>query len=97
MGLPRQWSLNGFNEIYDQLDIRFDRYYFNSMAEHPGKEVVNELIAKGIDPGAERKAKKAAGSDTFKAVALKFMEGKKAELADILVGTLAELNVLQAD
>ena len=44
----RQWSLDGFNELYDQLDIRFDRYYFPSMAEHPGKEVVQELIEKGI-------------------------------------------------
>lgn len=44
----RQWSLNGFNDLYDQLDIRFDRYYFQSMAAHPGKEVVNELIARGI-------------------------------------------------
>ena len=44
----RQWSLDGFNEMYDLLDIRFDRYYFNSQAEHPGKEVVQELIDKGI-------------------------------------------------
>jgi arginyl-tRNA synthetase len=44
----RQWSLDGFNELYDLLDIRFDRYYFNSMVEHPGKEVVNELISKKI-------------------------------------------------
>jgi arginyl-tRNA synthetase len=44
----RQWSLDGFNEMYDQLDIRFDRYYFNSMAEQPGKQVVAELIEKGI-------------------------------------------------
>lgn len=44
----RQWSLDGFNEMYDQLDIRFDRYYFNSMAEQPGKQVVEELLAKGI-------------------------------------------------
>jgi len=44
----RQWSLDGFNELYDMLDIRFDRYYFNSMAEHPGKEVVQQLIEKGI-------------------------------------------------
>jgi arginyl-tRNA synthetase len=44
----RQWSLDGFNDIYDQLDIRFDRYYFNSQAEQPGKQVVNELIARGI-------------------------------------------------
>ncbi len=44
----RQWSLNGFEEIYRQLDIHFDVYYFNSQVEHPGKEIVNELIAKGI-------------------------------------------------
>jgi arginyl-tRNA synthetase len=44
----RQWSLDGFNDIYDLLNIRFHRYYFNSMAEHPGKVLVDELIAKGI-------------------------------------------------
>lgn len=44
----RAWSLQGFNQIYDLLDIRFDRYYFNSMAEKPGKEVVSELIEKKI-------------------------------------------------
>lgn len=44
----RQWSLDGFDEIYDQLDIRFDRYYFNSQAEQPGKQIVEELIQKGI-------------------------------------------------
>lgn len=44
----RQWSLDGFNEMYNLLDIRFDRYYFNSMFEIPGKEMVAELLAKGI-------------------------------------------------
>lgn len=44
----RQWSLDGFNALYSLLDIHFDRYYFNSMVEHPGKEVVAGLIAKGI-------------------------------------------------
>jgi arginyl-tRNA synthetase len=44
----RQWSLEGFNEIYDLLNIRFDTYYFNSMVEQPGKEIVAELIQKGI-------------------------------------------------
>ncbi|HEX2981891.1 MAG TPA: arginine--tRNA ligase, partial [Anaerolineaceae bacterium] len=44
----RQWSLDGFHDMYAKLDIRFDRYYFNSQMEQPGKEVVNELIAKGI-------------------------------------------------
>lgn len=44
----RQWSLDGFTELYDQLDIRFDIYYFNSEEEQPGKEVVAELIRRGI-------------------------------------------------
>ena len=44
----RQWSLDGFTEMYRTLDIRFDTYYFNSMAEQPGKEVVQELINKGL-------------------------------------------------
>jgi arginyl-tRNA synthetase len=34
--------------MYNLLDIRFDRYYFNSMFEAPGKEMVAELLAKGI-------------------------------------------------
>jgi arginyl-tRNA synthetase len=44
----RQWSLDGFDQMYEQLGIHFDTYYFNSMVEHPGKEVVDELIQKGI-------------------------------------------------
>ena len=44
----RQWSLDGFDDIYRQLDIPFDKLYGNSDAEHPGKEVVQELIDKGI-------------------------------------------------
>ncbi len=44
----RQWSLDGFNVLYDQLDIHFDRYYFQSMVEQDGKQVVDGLIAKGI-------------------------------------------------
>lgn len=44
----RQWSLNGFAEIYSQLDIPFDRYYFNSEEEQSGKQLVAELIEMGI-------------------------------------------------
>ncbi len=44
----RQWSLDGFNEMYALLDIPFDRYYFNSMFEEAGKEIVADLIRKGI-------------------------------------------------
>ncbi len=44
----REWSLQGFREMYEMLGIRFDRYYFNSMFEDPGKEMVNDLIKKDI-------------------------------------------------
>ncbi len=44
----RQWSLDGFNSMYAKLGICFDRYYFNSQMEKPGKAVVAELVEKGI-------------------------------------------------
>ena len=44
----RQWSLDGFTQIYEILDIRFERDYTNSEAEKPGQEIVQELIEKGI-------------------------------------------------
>ncbi len=40
----REWSLEGFAEIYKALDVRFDRYYFESEEEEPGKEMVDRLI-----------------------------------------------------
>jgi arginyl-tRNA synthetase len=44
----REWSLEGFRQIYSALDIRFDIYYFNSQEEKPGKEMVEELVRRGI-------------------------------------------------
>jgi len=44
----REWSLEGFRQMYAALDIRFDKYYFNSQEEKPGKEIVEELVRKGI-------------------------------------------------
>ena len=44
----RQWSINGFEDIYRILDIHFERFYSNSEVEFQGKEIVNELIEKGI-------------------------------------------------
>ena len=44
----RQWSIEGFNQLYDVLDIRFDKYYFNSEEEQPGKLIVADLIKRGI-------------------------------------------------
>ena len=44
----RQWSLVGFNQMYDLLDIKFDKYYFNSEEEQPGKEIVADLVKRNI-------------------------------------------------
>jgi len=44
----RQWSLDGFNQMYSMLDIKFDKYYFNSEEEQPGKEIVADLAKRGI-------------------------------------------------
>ena len=44
----RQWSLEGFHQMYAALDIWFDKYYFNSEEEETGKEIVEELVSGGI-------------------------------------------------
>jgi len=44
----REWSLQGFYQIYETLNIQFDVYYFNSQMEQPGKVIVDELIQKHI-------------------------------------------------
>ncbi len=44
----RQWSLEGFDQIYDLLSIHFDRVYFESEVEEDGKELVAEMVSKGI-------------------------------------------------
>lgn len=44
----RQWSIDGFNQMYDMLNIKFDKYYFNSEEEQPGKEIVADLVKRKI-------------------------------------------------
>jgi len=44
----RQWSLEGFKQIYDQLGETFDRLYFESDVEESGTVFVEDLISKGI-------------------------------------------------
>jgi arginyl-tRNA synthetase len=44
----RRWSLEGFEQIYQIMGIHFDRIYFESEMEQPGKALVEELIARGI-------------------------------------------------
>lgn len=44
----RQWSLDGFEEMFKYLGARFDRYYFPSEEEDDGKRMVEDLIKRGI-------------------------------------------------
>jgi arginyl-tRNA synthetase len=44
----RQYSLDDFEEIYNLLGIKFDRYFFESEMEEKGREIVKELLKKNI-------------------------------------------------
>ncbi|QRN83338.1 arginine--tRNA ligase [Chloroflexota bacterium] len=44
----RQWSLEGFEQIYDLLGEHFDRIYFESEVEDSGSELVEQLISDGL-------------------------------------------------
>jgi len=44
----RGWSLEGFEQIYDLLDVNFDRIYYESEVEQPGKALVDDLIRSGV-------------------------------------------------
>ncbi len=44
----RQWSLEGFYQVYELLGEHFDRIYFESEVEEPGKVLVEKLIADGL-------------------------------------------------
>ncbi len=44
----REWSLEMLKRIFGDMGIEFDAWFFESEVEHPGKEVVDELIQKGI-------------------------------------------------
>jgi arginyl-tRNA synthetase len=44
----RQWSLDGFAQIYAQMGVRFDRIYFESDMEPLSQPIVADLIARGI-------------------------------------------------
>jgi len=44
----RQWSMDGFAQVYELLGEHFDRIYFESDVEDSGKVLVQEMIAKGL-------------------------------------------------
>jgi arginyl-tRNA synthetase len=46
--LTREWSLQEFRDILHILDVKMDVWFYESEANKLGKEIVDELIAKGI-------------------------------------------------
>jgi len=44
----RDWSLEEFKEIFNELNIKPDDWYFESEMEAPGKVLVNKLLTDGI-------------------------------------------------
>lgn len=44
----RLWSLEGFDQIYATLGVRFDHVFYDHELEKPGQELVEGLIRKGI-------------------------------------------------
>jgi arginyl-tRNA synthetase len=44
----RQWSLDEMNAIFAELGCEFDRIYFESEVEAPGKELVKKMLADGL-------------------------------------------------
>jgi len=52
----RQWSLDEFADIFLRLGVELERMYFESEVEEPGKQLVKELVAKGIAETGERGA-----------------------------------------
>lgn len=44
----KEWSQESFDEIYQELQASFDIYMYDSTYIHSGKEIVNELVEKGV-------------------------------------------------
>lgn len=44
----RQWSLDGFYQIFEQMGVRFDHVYTESQMEAPSRVAVKQLLESGI-------------------------------------------------
>jgi arginyl-tRNA synthetase len=42
------WSMQDFQRIYDEIDVHFDIWFYESEVEEPGREIVRELMEQGI-------------------------------------------------
>jgi arginyl-tRNA synthetase len=44
----REWSLDGFKRIWSELGVDFDVWFFESQVEAEGRQIVAELLERGI-------------------------------------------------
>ena len=44
----RSWSMDEFHRIYDELDVHFDVWFYESEVEEEGRAIVHELLERGI-------------------------------------------------
>lgn len=49
----RQWSLDELNDIYKTIGAKFDKIFYESEVEKPGKKIVEDLLEKGIAKKSE--------------------------------------------
>lgn len=49
----KKWSLEEFYRIYDELQVKFDVYFYDSDLYQEGKKIVNELLSAGIAEESE--------------------------------------------
>lgn len=49
----KQWSMEEFYRIYTELDVGFDVYFYDSTLYEEGKEIVKQLLKKGIAKESE--------------------------------------------
>jgi arginyl-tRNA synthetase len=49
----KQWSQAHFDSIYKDLDVHFDKYFYDSSYINSGKAIVQELLKKGVAEESE--------------------------------------------
>ncbi|MEK6967104.1 MAG: arginine--tRNA ligase [Nanoarchaeota archaeon] len=49
----RQWCLDELNETYQEMEVDFDVFFYESEVEKPGKILVQELLKKGVAKESE--------------------------------------------
>ncbi|MBD3310797.1 arginine--tRNA ligase [Candidatus Woesearchaeota archaeon] len=51
----RNWCLDDFDDLYDEIKVHFDRIFFESEVEEPGRKIVEKMLEQGLakkDQGA---------------------------------------------